>query len=127
MTEREKELIKYAVFCIDFRHKFDVSFRITKDAESKENKLFEESTQFLNTLINEEPSAQKKNELTKTEQEFIDKVKKEKQNISSWKISKSEIVIQLKDLILNGYVVNGHTWTYPFPSFALMNEIRKLQ
>lgn len=120
-----KELAEYLFLCVTFHHDFDESYKITPAATDKEIELYKKSIDYLKEIINEYKK-EKHVVLTKEEQEFIDKVKEEKQNISSLKISKSEIVIKFKDLILNGYVVNGHTWTYPYPSFALMNEIRKM-
>ena len=122
----DKDYIDHAINSIIFHHKYDESYKITKVAEEKEEELFQGSIQFLKNLsVNKDEPLVKS--FTKTEQDFIDRVKEiKKGEVSNLELSRSDIVITFRSPFINGYVLDAHTWTYPCPSLNLIEEIRKI-
>lgn len=53
ISEKRKDLLNYILQSIIFRHKEDVSYRITKGAELKEYMLFEKATALIQDMMEE--------------------------------------------------------------------------
>ena len=122
----DKDYIDHAINSIIFLHKYDESYKITKAAREKEEELFQGSIQFLKSLsVNKnEPHIKY---LTETGLDFINRVKEiKKGEVSNLEMSRSDIVITFRSPFINGYVLDAHTWTYPYPSLNLIEEIRKI-
>ena len=122
----DKDYIDHAINSIIFLHKYDESYKITKAAREKEEELFQGSIQFLKNLSlgKSEPHIKT---FTQTEQDFIDRVKEiKKGEVTNLEMSRSDIVITFRKTFINGYVLDAHTWTYPYPSLNLMEEIRDI-
>lgn len=122
----DKDYIDHAINSIIFLHKYDESYKITKAAREKEEELFQGSIQFLKNLSVGKSESHIKI-FTQTEQDFINRVKEiKKGEVSNLELSRSDIVITFCSHFVNGYVLDEHTWTYPYPSLNLIEEIRKI-